>query len=115
MPSRPPQHRLASPRSKADRDREHDGRRTEGQAYRRWYWMPRWRAIAKAQIAAEPLCRMCQKQNRLRPAMVCDHIIPHRGDAERFWSGPFQSLCKPCHDSAKQRGERLGYANVRDA
>jgi 5-methylcytosine-specific restriction endonuclease McrA len=38
--------------------------------------------------------------------LVCDHVEPHRGDARRFWAGPFQTLCKPCHDSAKQAAEQ---------
>nr|WP_245581848.1 hypothetical protein [Phyllobacterium phragmitis] len=38
--------------------------------------------------------------------LVCDHVTPHRGDEELFWSGPFQTLCKPCHDRDKQRMER---------
>ena len=35
-------------------------------------------------------------------------LLRDRGDEERFWAGPFQTLCKPCHDGAKQRSERSG-------
>lgn len=76
--------------------------------WRRWYWTARWRTLARAQLAAEPLCRMCAERGELTPATVCDHITPHRGDAGLFWSGPFQSLCKGCHDGAKQSEERTG-------
>lgn len=32
-------------------------------------------------------------------ATVVDHIIPHKGDYERFWDrSGWQSLCKRCHD-----------------
>jgi hypothetical protein len=41
----------------------------------------------------------------MAPATVCDHVTPHRGDVAKFWSGPFQSLCQPCHDREKQRAE----------
>lgn len=43
---------------------------------------------------------------RSTPANVCDHITPHRGDWELFISGPFQSLCQPCHNRFKQIEER---------
>jgi hypothetical protein len=29
------------------------------------------------------------------PATICDHVEPHHGDVNKFWLGPFQSLCKP--------------------
>ena len=33
------------------------------------------------------------------------------GDEDKFWSGPFESLCKPHHDSEGQR-EDLGQTIV---
>lgn len=34
-----------------------------------------------------------------RPTSVVDHIIPHRGDQDLFWSEwNWQALCKHCHD-----------------
>lgn len=45
-------------------------------------------------------------------AKVCDHIEPHKGDPDKFWSGPFQSLCKAHHDSDKQRLEKSGRRTV---
>lgn len=72
-------------------------------AHDRWYKTYRWQQVRKRQLDREPLCRICHP--RLTIATICDHIEPHRGDVEKFWSGPFQSLCKPCHDSTKQREE----------
>lgn len=46
---------------------------------------------------------MCLAEGIATAALVCDHVDPHRGDVTLFWSGPFQSLCKPHHDGAKQR------------
>jgi hypothetical protein len=73
---------------------------------RRLYSTIRWARIRMAQLSAEPLCRMCAERGGVTPATVCDHATPHRGDADRFWDGPFQSLCAPCHNSDKQRAER---------
>lgn len=43
---------------------------------------------------------------------MCDHIEAHKGDPEKFWNGPFQSLCKQHHDSDKQRLEKSGRMKV---
>lgn len=90
--------------------RQRDQRSAEAQAYRHWYWTSRWRRIAKAQLQAEPLCRMCIEQGTICAATVCDHVEPHAGDPDKFWNGPFQSLCKRHHDSTKQQIEKSGFA-----
>ncbi|ATQ70275.1 HNH endonuclease [Methylosinus trichosporium OB3b] len=74
-------------------------------AWRAWYGLRRWRARAKAQLADEPLCRMCAAEGRVTAATVADHIEPHRGDPALFWAGALQSLCAPHHNRAKQRAE----------
>lgn len=87
-----------------------DYRSAEAAEYRKLYKSPRWRVIRAHQLQAEPLCRMCKAQKRITAATVCDHIEPHKGDVEKFFAGPFQSLCKPHHDGEKQSDERLGYS-----
>lgn len=74
-------------------------------AYKAWYKTQRWRRLRAIQLAREPLCAMCPRPT---PATVCDHVEPHRGNAVKFWCGPFQSLCAPCHNSDKQRIEKGG-------
>jgi len=69
-------------------------------AHDRWYKTARWQRLRSHQLQREPLCAMCK-----RIAEVCDHIEPHKGDEQRFWQGPFQSLCASCHNSDKQRME----------
>lgn len=71
-----------------------------------WYTTTRWRALRSRQLRAEPLCAYCERQGRVTEATICDHIEPHRGDVEKFWAGPFQSLCQGCHSGEKQREER---------
>ncbi|WP_292161463.1 hypothetical protein [Mesorhizobium sp.] len=36
------------------------------------------------------------------------HSIPHKGDLEKFWTGPFVATCKPCHSSRGQIEDRGG-------
>ena len=55
-----------------------------------------------------PLCAACEAEGRLVPAMVVDHVTPHRGDLRLFWdSGNWQALCKPCHDRKTAAEDRL--------
>jgi len=74
----------------------------EGQ-YSYLYRTKRWRAIRAAQLQSEPLCQgQCKEKGRITAATVCDHIEPHKGNMDKFWRGPFQSLCEHCHNSVKK-------------
>lgn len=79
---------------------------------RPWYGSRRWKARRLAQLQAEPLCAYCLREGKVTPAKVADHKTPHRGDEDLFWNGELQSLCKPHHDSDKQREERGGRPRV---
>ena len=69
----------------------------------------RWQKARAGFLRSHPLCADHQKRGHIVEATVVDHIVPHRGDYELFWSrGNWQSLCKTCHDSAKQRIEKGG-------
>jgi 5-methylcytosine-specific restriction protein A len=60
-------------------------------------------------LKKHPLCAMCEKQGRTKAAVLVDHIKPHKGDSQLFWDkSNWQSLCKHCHDSVKQRIEHYG-------
>lgn len=83
-------------------------RSREGAEWQAFYNSQRWRNLRLVHLASEPLCRMCKQEGRLTPATICDHIVPHKGDVALFYGGPFQSLCKPCHDRHKQTEERTG-------
>ncbi len=92
----------------AAKGRRPDYRSPEAAEYRKLYKTARWQHIRTAQLTDEPLCRMCRKEGRITAATVCDHIEQHKGDPIKFFAGPFQSLCKPHHDGAKQSEERTG-------
>ena len=110
LPSRlslaPP--RLALPtRQEASRDR--DRQRLEDQSWRRWYGTARWKALRWEVLTRDRFtCQMCAKLEADTSQLVCDHIDPHKGDEAKFWAGPFQTLCKPCHDGAKQSLDKSG-------
>ena len=71
-----------------------------------------WQRLRADQLAAEPLCAFCLLLDRITPATVADHVKPHRGDPDAFFTGKLQSLCKHCHDSTKQAEECNGYNDL---
>lgn len=85
---------------------EYGRRRGHAGKYSSWYNTPEWRAIRANQLREHPLCQgECEEKGRIEAATVCDHVEPHRGNREKFFAGPFQSLCYHCHNSVKQRIE----------
>ena len=79
--------------------------------HRHLYGKQRWRNMAKQQLKLEPLCCMCLDHGVVTPAYAADHIVPHHGDEQSFWSGKLQSLCEQHHSGSKQRIEKKGYVN----
>ena len=76
-----------------------------------WYLSARWQRLRARQLQAEPLCVMCKAlDSKDVVATVVDHIERHRGDPEKFWRGPFQSLCRSCHEVRKKFVENRGYS-----
>jgi hypothetical protein len=88
-----------------------DHRSDEAEEYRRRYKTARWQQIRAAYLMEQPLCERCLAQEIVTVATVVHHRDAHRGDIEKFWSGPFEALCKPHHDSHGQR-EDLGQTVV---
>lgn len=76
----------------------------------------RWQRRRHVWLIENPLCKICQTQGRATPATVVDHITPHRGNSALFWDrSNWQSLCKLCHDGAKQSEEKKGFSKAVDA
>lgn len=73
-------------------------------AVQRLYNSARWQRLRRRQLAAEPWCAECLREGIYTPATDVDHVDPHRGSWEQFFSGRLQSLCHACH-SAKTAGE----------
>jgi 5-methylcytosine-specific restriction endonuclease McrA len=74
-----------------------------------FYKTARWRRLRRLQLKAEPLCKFCLERGIPTVANVVDHVEPHRGDWNAFVLGKLQSLCEPCHKSAKRQIELRGY------
>ena len=66
----------------------------------------KWQKARLAYLQANPLCAYCAKVGRVTAANVADHIIPHQGNQELFWSvDNLQPLCSPCHNGTKAEEE----------
>jgi 5-methylcytosine-specific restriction enzyme A len=89
-----------SERRQYDANRAHDPRHT-------FYSSKRWRAARAQQLAAEPLCRTCQAEGRIKAATIADHITPIAQGGDPF--GELQSLCWSCHSrKSVKEGSRYG-------
>lgn len=76
---------------------------------RDWYGLGRWKKRARFQMRQHPLCAHCLQKGLVAPAVIADHIRPHRGDWNEFWLGHLQSLCRTCHESGKKYQDIRGY------
>ena len=77
------------------------------------YNTARWQRLRKKVLLVHPLCVECERQGRVTPSTVVDHIVPHKGHLELFWDeGNLQGLCKNCHDSKTTKEGRWGKKGV---
>jgi 5-methylcytosine-specific restriction endonuclease McrA len=55
------------------------------------------------------LCVEHERRGLVVASTIVDHVVPHEGDQGLFWdTDNWQALCKPCHDSWKQKQEAAG-------
>lgn len=82
--------------------------RTIYSPWRKWYNTKRWRQMRWARLVADAFtCTRCGRLEGDTSQLVCDHKVPHRGSEALFWDeANLTTLCKPCHDGAKQRDEQ---------
>jgi 5-methylcytosine-specific restriction protein A len=101
----PPTFRPPGARSRREANQQYDRQRYANRKTRRLYSLKRWADIRDDQLRRERFCRMCRARGELTLATTCDHVEPHNDDEDKFWAGPFQSLCKDDHDRVKQAEE----------
>lgn len=70
----------------------------QAQLGRKLYSLPRWKREAHAFLTRNPLCVDCLDLGAVVPATDVDHMLPHRGNRQRFFDrSNWQALCHPCH------------------
>lgn len=78
---------------------------------RKWMNTARWRDLRWSVLEAAGFTCEWPGCGRVADSrdLVADHREPHRDDPALFWDrANLWCLCKPCHDSRKQRAERRG-------
>lgn len=80
----------------------YDAKRQQAQPWRSLYNTSQWKKIRAEVLKAQPVCRICRRAK----ADTVDHVQRHGGDPAKFLKGPFQALCKHCHDTHKQSWEK---------
>jgi len=103
MATRP---RVRGARSRVERSRAYEAERRKAKPWRAWYGTPQWRAVRRAVLIEQPLCERHLRRGEIIAATVVNHCTPHRGNWGLFIGGPFEAVCKACHDSEIQREER---------
>lgn len=82
---------------------DHHAKLDKEQPWRRWYKTARWQKLRWSVLTKGRFtCRLCKRTETDTSRLVCDHVLSHKGNERLFWSGPFQVLCKDCHDGTKQ-------------
>lgn len=105
----PPLLKREAPRIKReDAEQMRDKRRYQEQPWRKWYNTKRWYQLRWLVLVRDEFtCQMCGLTEKDSSRLVCDHVVPHNGDEDMFWNGDLRTLCKPCHDGAKQREDKM--------
>ena len=74
------------------------------------YYSRQWKQISMLYRKQHPLCEECERNGRITPADLVDHIIAV-SDGGSMWSWDnLQSLCISCHN--KKHSEGQGDANL---
>ncbi|WP_210357635.1 HNH endonuclease [Sphingomonas beigongshangi] len=93
-------------------DRQQRDRQRDERGWRKWYKTARWQRLRMVILRRDLFtCQWpgCGRIEADTSQLVADHRKPHRGNDALFWDPDnLWCLCKPCHDSAKQREERRG-------
>jgi 5-methylcytosine-specific restriction endonuclease McrA len=94
----PPMVATLTPRLGYSTEKERNDARVGSEPWRRWYRTKRWGSL-RQQVLVRDLwtCQVCRRIITEKGAAHCDHVKPHRGNAQAFWAGPFQCLCVECH------------------
>ncbi|WP_250636649.1 HNH endonuclease [Desulfotruncus alcoholivorax] len=70
---------------------------------KRFYNSPQWQRLRKQKLAINLLCEHCEREGKVTPATVVDHIVPIKEGGAALDINNLQSLRRSCHDSKTAR------------
>lgn len=76
-----------------------------GEFSKRFYNSPQWQRLRKKKLSQNPLCEHCEREGRVTPATVVDHIVPIKEGGAALDINNLQSLCR-YHDDVKGLKDR---------
>ncbi|MBL4799587.1 MAG: HNH endonuclease [Oleispira sp.] len=95
-------HQAAADQRKKQGQQDYNGRRAESD---RRYSTSKWKALSITFRKRKPLCANCEDNDRVRPAVLVDHIKSAKEHPELFYEWRnLRSLCQRCHN---QIGEKV--------
>lgn len=62
-----------------------------------FYLSPRWRRFRAWYLAGHPMCIQCEREGRLVPADMVDHVVELRDGGDPLSEDNVQALCRKCH------------------
>lgn len=70
-----------------------------------FYQSTQWRKVRTLKLQQNPMCEECERNGRLTPAQMVDHIVPINKGGAMLDMENMQSLCNACHNrkSAKDK------------
>lgn len=79
-----------------------------------FYQSKQWKMLRRYYIKSNPLCEMCNRQNKTTAAQCVDHIKPISLGGNKIAESNLQSLCNSCH-AKKSAFEAVEYRkNIKD-
>lgn len=104
MPFKPKTFRPMGVPEPAERRRAYDRDRAKAQPWRKWYSLKRYRDARSRYLLQHPRCTDCGLLFGIEH-LELDHIIPHDGNPELFWSPDnWAGRCKGCHSIKTRKG-----------
>lgn len=95
-------HQAAADQRKKQGQKDYNTRRAESD---RRYSTSKWRKLSIVFRKKNPLCSNCEEHDRVRPAVLVDHIQAAKTHPELFYDWRnLRSLCQLCHN---QIGEKV--------
>ena len=80
-----------------------------------FYLSVAWRRFRDWYIGKHPICEQCEREGRLTPAVMVDHIVELKDGGAPLAEDNAMSLCWKCHGikTAMTKNHRIGGTNNR--
>ena len=92
-----------TPRPWLPEHKPHEGYRHHNTKF---YQSTQWRKVRSLKLQQNPTCEECERNGRLTPAQMVDHITPINKGGAMLDMENLQSLCNACHNRKSAKDKR---------